>query len=246
MRRLLLLACAVFLAFAPAAQAECEDIRWEVRWQPDPFGTSGGSLIRVPVCQDGAPATKPEKAKRKRVTRAQLRALRFRPDEAVSERVRRRMIEQLAYGENAEATRAVIASDDLMRQFDESVRRQGWSTRDVSDMYSLSYFQLWLAVNDRTTVKTRVVKAVRKDLARRLALDPDVGKAGDAAQQETAEWFGSWTVALIGRLNQLRAAGDVAAFEAYRERVRERAGAPDLFDVDLTEIRLTPQGIERR
>ncbi len=92
------------LAFAPAALAECEDIRWEVRWQPDPFGTSGGSLIRVPVCHDGAPATKP-KAKRKKVTRARLKALRYRPDAAVSERVRQRMIEQLAYGDNAEAIR---------------------------------------------------------------------------------------------------------------------------------------------
>jgi hypothetical protein len=87
---------------------------------------------------------------------------------------------------------------------------------------------------------------VRKDLARRLALDPDVGKAGDAAQQETAEWFGSWTVALIGHLNHLRGAGDEAAIAAYREHIRERTSAPDLFDVDLTEIRLSRRGIARR
>jgi hypothetical protein len=245
MIRLVLIALAALLAFAPAAQAECEDVRWEVRWQPDPFGTSGGSLIRVPVCHDGAPAAKP-KAKRKKVSRAQLRALRYRPHEAVSERVRQRMIEQLAHGEGAETTRALIASGDLMRQFDESVRAQGWSTRDVADMYAQSYFQLWLAVNDRPRVSTPVVKAVRKELARRLALDPDVGKAGDAAQQETAEWFGSWTVALIGYMNHLRANGDLAGLEAYREHVRERTSAPDLFDVDLTEVRLTRRGIVRR
>lgn len=242
---LVLLACAALLAFAPAAQAECEDIRWEVRWQPDPFGTSGGSLTHVPVCHDGAPATKPS-GKRKPVTRKQRRALRFRPDEAVSERVRQRMIDQLAYGDNADAIRATIASDDLMRQFDASVRAQGWSTRDAGDMYALAYFQLWLAINDRTSVKSRIVKAVRKDLARRLVLDPDVGKAGDAAQQETAEWFGSWTVALIGNLNHLRETGDAAAVTAYRDHMRERTSAPDLFDVDLTEIRLTRHGIARR
>ena len=246
MIRLVLIACAALLACAPAVQAaECEDIRWEIRWQPDPFGTSGGSLIRVPVCQDGAPATKP-KAKRKKVTPARIKALRYRPDEAVSARVRQRMVEQLAYGDNADAIRAMIESDDLMRQFDESVRAQGWSTRDLADMYALAYFQLWLAVNYRTRIASPVVKAVRKDLARKLALDQKIGKAGDAAQQEAAEWFGSWTVALIGHLNQLRSTGDEAAFVAYREQVRERTSAPDLFDVDLTEIRLTKRGIARR
>lgn len=246
MLRLILIAILALAAVAPAADAaECEFTRWETRWQPDPFGTSGGNLVQVPVCHGSAPATQPKKAK-PRVTRKQLRALRFQPDEAVSERVRQRMIEQLAHGDNAEAIRAMIASGDLMRQFDESVRAQGWSTRDLADLYAMAYFQLWLAVNDRARVATPVVRAVRKDLARRLARDPDVGKAGDAVQQETAEWFGSWTVALIGRLNVLRGSGDADALAAYREHIRERAGAPDLFDVDLTEIRLTRRGIARR
>ncbi len=91
------------LAAAPAAQAACEDIRWEVRWQPDPFGTSGGSLIRVPVCHDGAPSTRAgRKQQPEEPTRRQLRKLRFAPSEAVAARVRDRMIEQLAWGEQAE------------------------------------------------------------------------------------------------------------------------------------------------
>jgi hypothetical protein len=38
-------------------------------------------------------------------------------------------------------------------------------------MYAQAYFQLWLAINDKTRIASPVVKAVRKDLARKLALD---------------------------------------------------------------------------
>jgi hypothetical protein len=234
-------------AFAPAAQAECEKIRWETRWQPDPFGSSGGSLARVPVCVDeNAPSAKPEKKRAgpKQPTRRQLRALRYRPSEAVSATVRRRMIEQFP---GDEATRAQIESGDLMRQFNAAMREQtDWSTRDVGDAYTFAYLHLWLGVNNRTKVKPAVVRAVRNELRRRLALDRQIGGAGDATQQEIAEWYGSWTVALLGYMNHLRGLGDTAGLEAYRERVAELLAEPDLLDVDLRQIRLTRRGITGR
>jgi hypothetical protein len=219
-----------------------------VRWQPDPFGTSGGSLTQVPVCHDGAPSTKPakKKAKPKQPTRSQLRALRYRPSEAVSATVRRRMIEQLAHGEQADAIRALIDSGDLMRQFGAAMRKQGWSPRDLGDMYSLAYLQLWLVANDKRKTSTAVDKAVRKDLRRRLALDRKVRRASDATQQETAEWLGSWTVVLAGSINHLRTLGDAAAVEAFRENARTLIRAPDLLGTDLQQIRLTRRGIARR
>jgi hypothetical protein len=253
--RRFLLACAPLAALvalaavlAPAARAECEDIRWEVRWQPDPFGTSGGSLVQVPVCHDATPSTKPKKkkAKRNQPTRSQLRALRYRPSETVSATVRGRMIEQLAHGEQAEAIRAQIDSGDLMRQFDAAMREQGWSTRDLGDMYALSYLQLWLVANDKRRTTTEVDKAVRKDLRRQLALDRNAGGADDATQQELAEWLGSWTVVLAGSINHLRTLGDPARVEEFRGRARELIRAPDLLGVDLTQVRLTRRGIARR
>jgi hypothetical protein len=232
---------------APAAQAACDDIRWEVRWQPDPFGTSGGSLIRVPVCHDATPKPRPSrKAKPKEPTRSQLRALRFRRSEAVSATVRRRMIEQLAHGEQADAIRTQIESGDLMRQFDAAMRKQGWSTRDLGDMYALAYLQLWLIANDQRSTRTEVDRAVRKELRRQLALDRRAGGASDATQQETAEWLGSWTVVLGGTINHLRTLGDPARVEDFRDRARKLIRAPDLLGVDLTKVRLTRRGIERR
>jgi hypothetical protein len=250
-RSVIAVVCAALVApavFAPAANAACKETVWQTRWQPDPFGTSGGSLIRVPVCRDGTPSTKPrkKKAKPRRATRSQLRALRFRPSEAVSATVRRRMIEQLAHGEQADQVRTMIESGELMRQFDRNVRAQGWSTRDVGDMYSSAYLTLWMVVNERTRLKGSIAAAVRKELRGRLALDREVGGARDAAQQETAEWFGSWTAALAGSMTYVRTLGDPVRVEEYREKVRTMVRAPDLFDTDLTRIRLTRRGIARR
>jgi hypothetical protein len=232
---------------ASTAQAACNDIRWEVRWQPDPFGTSGGSLIRVPVCHDATPKPRPSgKAKPKEPTRSQLRALRFSPSDTVSATVRQRMIQQLAHGEQADAIRTQIESGDLMRQFGAQVRKQGWSTRDLGDMYALAYLQLWLVANDQRSIRTEVDRAVRRDLRRQLALDRRAGGASDAVQQETAEWLGSWTVVLAGTINHLRTFGDPTRVEDFRDRARKLIRAPDLLGVDLTKIRLTRDGIERR
>jgi len=257
MRRLVALTCGPAVAFvmlaalfAPAAHAECEKIVWQTRWQPDPFGTSGGSVIRVPVCRDGTPSTKPNRAKQKskpkQPTNAQLRALRFTPSDVVSATVRQRMIEQLAHGEQAEQIRAMIASGELMRQFHSNLRAHGRSTRDVADAYAESYTTLWMIVNGRATLKGSTAKAVHKELRRQLALDPRVRRASDATQQETAEWFGSWTAALAGSMNYVRTLGDPARVKEYREKVRTTLMAPDLFDTDLAKIRLTSRGIERR
>jgi NAD(P)H-dependent flavin oxidoreductase YrpB (nitropropane dioxygenase family) len=51
------------------------------------------------------------------------------------------------------------------------------------------------------------------------------------------------TAAVAGALRTL---GDRARVEDFRERARKLIRAPDLLGVDLTKIRLTPRGIERR
>jgi hypothetical protein len=88
-------------------------------------------------------------------------------------------------------------------------------------------------------------KAVRKDLRSQLALDRKVRGADDAAQQESAEWFASWAVLLVGALQHLSSVGD-PALEEFRDNVRRRISSSDLFGVDLTTIRLTAHGIARR
>jgi hypothetical protein len=242
----LLLACVVSVALAAPAHAACDEIRRETRWQPDPFGMTGGSLAYVPVCRaDDAPRAKPKRAKPK-PTRAQLRALRYRPSEAVSAKVRARMIEHLAQGPQAEEIRAFIDSGDLMRQFNGSMRTQRWSRRDLGDMYSLAYIQLWLVANDKPSTTGKVDEAVRRDLRAQLALDRKVRRAKDKVQQEAAEWLGSWTVVLGGSINHLRTLGDPALVDEFRAHARELIAAPDLLGVDLTRIRLTRHGIARR
>jgi hypothetical protein len=255
------LLCAVLIAlialggaFASTARAECDDIRWELRNVWNPFG-GGLSLVRVPVCHDfGSPTTEPRKKQGKKTapkepTRKQLRALRFVPKAAISADVRERLLAELvgdAQGASADKAREIIGSGNLLAQFHAAVRDQGWSTRDLGDMFTLAYMQLWLAANEKTKVKTPVVRAVSKDLRTQLALDRDVARRGDAAQQERAEWIGSMTVALIGSVNAARESGDPAAVEANLDYLRERVDDFDLFRTDLTQIRLTKRGIARR
>lgn len=239
----------LFALVAAPARADCDDIRWEIKWQPDPFGTTGGQLIRVPVCRstDGSKpkAEARKKKKPKEPTKAQYRALRFKPSEAVSAAVRGRMIDQLAHGEQADQIRALIDSGDLMRQFNASMGTIGWSARDYADMYANAYIQLWLAANGESRTSSATDKAVRAQLRRQFALDAKVRRASDAVQQENAEYLGSWVVVLIGSINHVRAQGDAAAVEALRENLRERVDSADLLDVDLTEVELTRRGIER-
>jgi hypothetical protein len=241
--------------FASPARAECDDIRWELRNQWNPFG-GGLNLIRVPVCYDfGSPATKPEKkqekkkAKRTRPTRKQLRALRYVPSPAISADVRQRLLDELvgdAQGETADKAREIIGSGNLLAQFHASVRVGGWSTRDLGDMFANGYIQMWLAANEKSRISGPVVKAVGKDLRSQLALDRDLARSGDAAQQERAEWIGSMTAALIGSVNAAKATGDPASVAANLDYLRERADDFDLFRTDLTQIRLTKRGIARR
>ena len=248
-RRAGVLAVVLLALVAAPARAECDEIRWETRWQPDPFGTSGGSLIRVPVCvsKDGSkPKPKAEKNKQE-PTKAQYKALRFVPSEMVSATVRQRMIDQLAHGEQAEQVRAQIGSGDLMRQFGEAMKAmKGWSGRDYGDVYSLAYIQMWLGVNGVQRTSDATDKAVREQLRRQLALDPKVRRAKDAVQQENAEWLASWTVVLVGSLQHLRTLGDPAAVERFRENAKQLISSTDLLGVDLTQVELTRRGIQRR
>jgi hypothetical protein len=238
-------------AFASTAGAECDDIRWELRNQWNPSG-GAMNLISVPVCHDfSSPSTKPQKkrSKPKRPTRRQLRALRFVPSESVSADVRERLLDELvgdAQGEMADQAREIIGSGNLLDQFEASVREHGWSRRDLGDMFTFAYLQLWLSANERVRISTPVEKAVRKDLRSQLALDRDLATSGDAAQQERAEWIGSMTVAMIGSINAARNAGDPALQAANLDYLRERVDDFDMFRTDLTQIRLTRRGIERR
>lgn len=235
--------------FSSPVHAKCDEIRWVLKNKFNPF-TDSLDLIRVPVCYvDGKAVTRTTKAKRKGPTRRQLRRLRFDPSEAVSARVRERMIEDyVGDSQDPEAVqfRDEVASGKLMRLFNESVREQGWSTRDAGDVYALAYMQCWLGVNDERKLSDRVAEAVRDDLKRQLALDRSFGRAGDAAQQEQAEWIASNTVLLTAALGDALLNGDVEGAEQMRGQLRERASDADMFLTDLTKVRLTKRGIKRR
>ncbi|ADB51424.1 hypothetical protein [Conexibacter woesei] len=132
--------CALAAVVAVPASARCQ-----ATWQPDMSGETGGYLAlicdgTVPGPSDAAPRPRPPRARRAPVpTRAQYRALRYRPSAAISAQVRAELIERLAVGEHADAIRAQIDSGDLVRQAHAGLPRWGWSTRDLGDAYAQAY-----------------------------------------------------------------------------------------------------------
>lgn len=251
--RLILVAAAATFAMLCTAGPATASCRSEVRFIPDLSGLTGGSLGLVTVCDgpEGAgsksSATEKKRSAPKKPTARQVRTLRYVKRASVSARVRDRMIGRLAHGPDAEAIRVQIASGDLMRQFDGAIGKLGWRTNDLVDMYEQAYIVMWLAVDPvRSTTSKKVDEAVRRDIRDKLALDAAFRRMSDAEQQELAEWLGSWTVVLAGSLNTITAQGDAARTAAYRQEVRRMVQRRELLGVDMTRVKLTSKGIERR
>jgi hypothetical protein len=238
------LAVAALLPAGPAAAADCLP---EPVFTPDYFGGGGGTITPIVVCDDdvgGGSNAKP--VRNKRATAGQLRRLRYAPEASVSAKVHERLSARLALGENAEAIRAEIATGVLMRDFDAAVKSIGWRTNDLADEYATAYIQLWLAVNDRDRTSKRVDEAVRADIRTKLALDAKFRRMRDAEQQELGEWLGSWTVVLVRTMNIVEDGGDQALTDTLRSRIRDEVARDEVLGVDLTRIKLTRKGIERR
>lgn len=243
----LVAACAVAASVAAPASARCQ-----ATWQPDMSGETGGYLALIcdgtaPGPSDAAPRSKPPRARRAPVpTRAQYRALRYRPSAAVSARVQAELVERLAVGDHADAIRAQIESGDLVRQAHSGLRRWGWSTRDLGDAYAQAYVVMWSVVNDRKTLPDAALPAARADLRARVALDRGLSRASDADQQAYAERLDSWTTVIAGSYNEYERRGDAAGLARWRERARELAAGSYLLGEDVGEVRLTRRGVEPR
>jgi hypothetical protein len=73
-----------------------------------------------------------------------------------------------------------------------------------------------------------------------------VRRLSDARQQEMAEWLGSWTVVLIGGYIELNQREDHAGAVTWRDNATKRLDSVDMFDQDLTDVRLTSKGVVAR
>lgn len=233
----LALAGVVLSAVPGAASAACRNV---YRAYPD------GSSALVLVCDSpegsGKSTAKSSPPGARQPTPAQYRALRYVPSGAVSAALRDTLTERFAVGPQAEVIRAEVQSGVYVRDFHEAVREQGWSTRDFGDAYSYAYMLMWLVVNDRRTVSDEVAAAVRRDLRRRLALDPRVRRADDAAQQAHAERLASYAVLLSSNQNLARQSGDAQRVADTRRSARLVASDRDQLGVDLSKVRLTSKG----
>lgn len=256
---------------APTAAAECRNV-----WQPDFSGETGGSLELVcdyvPSGGGGGggggggnrPASKP---KPRKATAKQLRALRFPPSASaasqLSSATANTLIGELDLAADdpkiptfqAELTQPAIDGD-----FDAKlVRKRGWSTSDLGDVYTAAFLEGWRVVNKVPASKIRAatVKAVRKDIRNELALDPKVRRASDAAQRRWAYQLRHWT-SLMAALYDDSARRNLSNVDSWRVRLQNVFRYPSLDDidqlsstgklgwVDLEKVRLGARGVTVR
>ena len=125
------------------------------------------------------------------------------------------------------------------------MRKQGWSTRDFGDQYTMAYMALWAVVRNHDTVSDPIAKAVRADLRKRLALDKSVRRASDTAKQAHIERLASWTVILASDRIRAKASGDREVLQRVQRSARDFARQPDALGVDLANVMLSRKGALR-
>ncbi|HYI36362.1 MAG TPA: hypothetical protein VEX39_07150 [Thermoleophilaceae bacterium] len=231
---LLFIAVALAVAAQPAA-AQCRNVYKYVPYPPY------GDLVL-----ECGPTTPQKKAKPKPTakppTRAQLRALRYKPSARVTRKVREDLVRRLATGPQAAAIAADIRAGNLLRQTNRPLRKARWSTSDLGDRYAQAFIGIWLVVNDKKTTSKAVDRAVRKQLKAQLARGK-WRRCSDARQQEYAERLSSWLVVIAGKRNGYRQAGLETQADLWRYDANKVARSSYLFGQNMFSVKLTRRGV---
>ena len=220
---------------AQSAAAQCRNVYKYVPYLPY------GDLVLECGPTSPAPKAKP-KPKPKPPTKAQLRALRYKPRAAVSEKLKPELITRLATGPFAAQIQAQIQSGQQLKLADQNIRKLGWSTRDLGDRYAHAFILTWLLVNNKTKLSSAVDRAVRKDLRARLARGK-WSRWSDARQQAYGERLSSYMVVLSGIHNTWKKAGEPTKASLTRYDANDLAKSRYFFAQSMFLVKLTRKGV---
>jgi hypothetical protein len=166
----------------------------------------------------------------------------YRASPEVSARVRARFADFAAQADpaNAERLREVIRRQDLLGQWEKHVSVDGLRRGDVADAMTAYWVQNWQMATRTSFVDRDRVRAVRGQVARALASNPDFKRLGDAGKQEMAETFmlnfvaqgSAYTDAMTRRDAGLAERLSEAAVARFRREV----------NIDARQLKLTPAG----
>ncbi|CAN7367366.1 hypothetical protein LJR225_002247 [Phenylobacterium sp. LjRoot225] len=170
---------------------------------------------------------------------------RYRASPEVSARVRRQFADFVARTSpaNADRLRQAIQQKDLLGAWERHVAVDGLRRGDVADAMTAYWVQNWQIANNRPFTDRAQVQAVRGQVSRALASNPDFAHLDDAGKQEMAEVF------MLNFVAQGSAFSDATARRDAGLSIRLSDAAVARFrkdmNVDLRQLRLTPAGFVR-
>jgi len=200
--------------------------------KPAPLGAGGGPLAGLgPIPMPGVAPASPTS---------------FRPDPAVSSRVRAQVLAAALPGSpDPAALRRAVDSGAPWTEFDRLLAQHGYDSRDLADVIGAFYLIAWeVATGGDATGEPAGIAAVRGQARGMLVGNAALARMAEPERQATAETLAFYAMAVAARAHDLQAAGDGLALAAFRREVAETVAQQQ--GLDLRRFALTPAGFQQR
>ncbi len=158
-------------------------------------------------------------------------ALTYTPDPLVSKRVKQKFTTAVQKADPAKAGHiaAVMASNNVLVDFDRDMAPYGLRSNNVADAMSAYWITMWMIAHQKAAPTRKRVAAVRSQVATNLLDNAMLAKASPRQRQEVAEGLVYETMFALGQ-------------RADAERRRDRARQREL--ADATQANLLEKGID--
>lgn len=170
----------------------------------------------------------------------------FRPDPAVSARVRQEMLAAaLPTSPNPARLREAVASGLPWQEFDRLLAQHGYDPRDLADVVGAFYLIAWeVATGGDATTQPAGIAAVRGQARQMVAGMPAMARLSEAERQAAAETFAFHAMAIAARAHDLQAAGGGLPLVSFRTEVAQAVAQQQ--GIDLRRFILTASGFQER
>lgn len=142
-------------------------------------------------------------------------ALTYTPDPAISRRVKQEFTAAVQEADPAKADHiaAVMASSDVLADFDRDMAPYGFRSNNVADAMSAYWITMWMIANEKAVPTRKRVAAVRHQVTTNMINNQMIAKASLEQRQEMAEGLVYETMFALGQR---------ADVERKRDRARQR------------------------
>lgn len=170
----------------------------------------------------------------------------FRPDPAVSQRVRQQMLAAaLPTSPDPDRLRQAVEAGMPWQEFDRLLRQHGYDPRDLADVVGAFYVIAWeVATGGDATSQPAGIAAVRGQARQMVTAMPALAGMSEADRQAAAETLAFHAIAIISRAHDLGTAGDGVTLASFRTEVAQAVMQQQ--GIDLRRFVLTASGFQER